>query len=94
VLQADTKNVPALEIGSSDAVEEGSRVCVIGSPLGLEGSVSDGIVSAKRDADGLKVLQISAPISPGSSGSPVIDASGSRCFRRAIFSGSIGAPSL
>ena len=57
--------------------EVGSRVLVIGSPLGLEQTVSDGIVSAIRDVPGFgPVVQISAPISPGSSGSPVVNMRG------------------
>jgi S1-C subfamily serine protease len=56
--------------------ERGERVVVIGSPFGLEQSVSDGIVSAYRDLNNRKVLQITAPISPGSSGSPVVNTKG------------------
>ena len=55
---------------------EGDKIIVIGSPLGLEGSVSDGIVSAIRKISIGNYLQITAPISPGSSGSPVVDISG------------------
>lgn len=52
----------------------GDRVIVIGNPLGLEGTVSDGIVSAFREVQGIgKLVQITAPISPGSSGSPVVN---------------------
>jgi tetratricopeptide (TPR) repeat protein len=57
--------------------QEGERVVVIGNPLGLEGSVSDGIVSAVRDIPNFgRIIQITAPISPGSSGSPVINMQG------------------
>lgn len=55
---------------------EGERVVVVGSPRGLSASVSDGIVSAIRRENGPVLIQISAPISPGSSGSPVFDAAG------------------
>jgi len=56
---------------------EGEKIVVVGSPLGLEQTVSDGIVSAIREIPGLgKFLQISAPISPGSSGSPVLNLKG------------------
>ena len=57
--------------------EVGEQVVVIGSPLGLEKTVSDGIVSAVRDVPRFgKIIQITAPISPGSSGSPVVNMRG------------------
>ena len=54
----------------------GDRVWAYGSPKGLAGTMTDGIVSAGRERGGRTVLQISAPISPGSSGGPVLDARG------------------
>ena len=57
--------------------EVGERIIVYGSPLGLEKTVSDGIVSAIREVPGYgKLIQITAPISPGSSGSPVLNMQG------------------
>ena len=53
----------------------GEKIIVVGNPLGLTGTVSDGIVSALRDADS-EFVQITAPISSGSSGSPVINRRG------------------
>ena len=53
------------------------RVVVVGSPMGLEQSVSDGIISSVREIPGLGTFfQMSAPISPGSSGSPVVNMQG------------------
>ena len=53
------------------------RVMVVGSPMGLEQSVSDGIISSVREIPGIGTFfQMSAPISPGSSGSPVVDMEG------------------
>ena len=55
----------------------GERVIVIGTPLGFDQTVSDGIVSAVREIPGFgKIIQLTAPISPGSSGSPVINMKG------------------
>jgi len=57
--------------------QEGESVFVIGNPLGLEGSVTNGIVSAVRDIPTFgRIIQITAPISPGSSGSPVVNMQG------------------
>lgn len=62
----------ALVLGDSDAVRAGDSVVAIGHPLGLEDTVSNGLVSAVRVIDpSLTVLQISAPIAPGSSGGPL-----------------------
>ncbi|MBA7587221.1 hypothetical protein ES708_29240 [subsurface metagenome] len=57
--------------------EVGERIIVYGSPLGLEKTVSDGIVSAIREGPAYgKIIQITAPVSPGSSGSPVLNMKG------------------
>jgi len=57
--------------------EVGGRVVVLGSPLGLEQTVTEGLVSAIRTVrDRGEFLQISAPISPGSSGGPVVNMTG------------------
>ena len=57
--------------------EVGERVVVVGSPLGLEQTVTDGMVSGIRQIPGRgEILQISAPISPGSSGGPVANLRG------------------
>lgn len=57
--------------------EQGQRVYVVGNPLGLEQSVSDGIVSSVRIVkDQGKQIQFTAAISPGNSGSPLLDANG------------------
>ncbi|HEY3280015.1 MAG TPA: serine protease [Gemmatimonadales bacterium] len=66
-----------LRWGSSEAAKDGDEVTVISNPLGqLPGTVSKGIVSASRVVSGTKLLQISAPISHGSSGAPVLNARG------------------
>ena len=74
-------NIPSQEVYpltlSKTIPEVGERIIVYGSPLGLENTVSDGIVSAIRDIpDYGRIIQITAPISPGSSGSPVLNLQG------------------
>ncbi len=73
-LQFFATDVPYLTLGSSSGAIEGQRVLVIGNPEGLGGTVSDGIISAFRD--NRSMIQITASISPGSSGSPVLDEAG------------------
>jgi len=72
----DPQDLPHVVLGSSQDLAVGEKVIVIGSPQGLEDTVSDGILSAIREYDKVRYLQITAPISPGSSGGPVLDASG------------------
>jgi len=76
ILQVQGVSLRPLPLGDSNAVKVGQEVCVMGSPLGLEQSFSTGVVSAKRVMDGFEWIQITAPISPGNSGSPVMTRSG------------------
>src|SRR6476660_8918504 len=78
LLQVDIPKELAIPLPIVKAVpQEGEFVVVIGNPFGLEGSVSNGIVSAVREISGYgKIIQITAPISPGSSGSPVVNMDG------------------
>jgi hypothetical protein len=70
------RSFPALKL-TETGLKAGQPVVVIGSPFGLVGTVSDGIISAIRDIPNFgKILQISAPISEGSSGSPVLNMKG------------------
>jgi len=72
--------VPGFELPTlparSSVPAVGERVLAIGSPLGLSRTVTDGIVSAVRILNGRQLVQISAAISPGSSGGPVLDSEG------------------
>jgi S1-C subfamily serine protease len=67
---------PALVLGASTSPSVGDKVYVVGNPLGLEGTFSEGIISGVRKIDPDSILQMTAPISPGSSGGPVMDSSG------------------
>ncbi|HSY21133.1 MAG TPA: trypsin-like peptidase domain-containing protein [Polyangiaceae bacterium] len=77
LLRVEAHGLPALALGDSDAMRPGDPVVAIGNPLGLEDTVSNGLVSARRKVDGgAEVLQISAPIAPGSSGGPIFNEKG------------------
>jgi len=65
-----------LSLGDSDRVEVGEQVVAVGSPLGLEATVSPGFISGVREVNGLKLLQTTAPISPGNSGGALINLAG------------------
>ncbi len=74
IIRIPANDLPVLALGDSDAVKAGESVVAIGNPLGLGDTVSNGLVSGLRDfSDDVKVMQISAPISPGSSGGPVFN---------------------
>ena len=75
-VRAAAERAHALELAPA-LPEEGEHIFVIGSPLRLEGSVSDGIVSALREVPNLgRIVQVTAPISHGNSGSPVLNMRG------------------
>jgi S1-C subfamily serine protease len=68
--------LPSLTLGSSDGVEVGEDAVAIGNPQGLTHTVTAGVVSAFRQAEGYRLIQISVPISPGSSGGPLFNMQG------------------
>lgn len=70
---------PALKLGNSDDVSIGESVIAIGNPLGLQFSVTEGIISAihREGANGLKAyFQTDAALNPGNSGGPLVDKQG------------------
>lgn len=74
IIAIDATDLPTVLLGDSDAVSAGDRVVAIGNPLGvLDYTVSDGLISSVRQPEGIKLLQISAPISQGSSGGPLFN---------------------
>lgn len=75
-LKIPAVDMPFLKLGRSAGVEIGQTVYSIGSPMGLQNTLSHGLVSGIRELDGYRLFQISAPISSGSSGGPVFDRSG------------------
>ncbi len=73
ILKINATNLPVLPIGDSDALISGQFIIVLSNPWGLERSVSSGIVSAIRSRGDIKLIQMTAPVSPGSSGGPMIN---------------------
>jgi serine protease Do len=80
VLKIDAKGLPALSFGDSDALRAGQLVLAFGSPLGLETSVTMGVVSAVArqltPEDPMIYVQTDAPINPGNSGGALVDTEG------------------
>jgi len=80
LLHIEDKNAPKFKpvtLGSSDALNVGDGVFAIGSPLGLERTVTQGILSTKtRQLEGELYLQTSAQINPGNSGGPLFNLAG------------------
>ncbi len=81
VLKVDETGLSHLTLGDSDLVKKGQLVFAFGGPLGLENSVSMGVVSSVarqlRVEDPMIYIQTDAPINPGNSGGPLVDAQGS-----------------
>jgi S1-C subfamily serine protease len=77
VIKIKAVGLPYLNLGQSSAVEVGQPIYSLSNPLGLlQNTLSEGIVSGIRQGDGYRYFQITAPISHGSSGSPIFDSSG------------------
>lgn len=76
VLKIPAVGLPSLPFAPVDSATVGDDIYVMGNPMGLEATFSTGIVSANRLWDGVQILQITAPISSGSSGGPVVNREG------------------
>lgn len=76
IAKTSLKPTKPLPFGDSDTIIVGEDIIAIGNPAGLEGTVSKGIISGIRKTGDFKFIQITAPISPGSSGGPVFNLSG------------------
>ena len=80
VVKIPASNLAYLELGDSEGLRQGQLVLAFGNPLGLENSVSMGIVSSVarqiKPDDTMIYIQTDAPINPGNSGGPLVDADG------------------
>jgi Do/DeqQ family serine protease len=84
VVQVETSNLPTVKLGNSDSLQVGEWAIAIGNPLGLDNTVTTGIISAK-ERNGSQIgasdkrvdfLQTDAAINPGNSGGPLLNARG------------------
>lgn len=76
VILVEGSGFPALKVGNSQAIKSGETVYAIGNPKGLSNTISDGIISNPRRENFDGMIQISVPISPGSSGGALLNARG------------------
>lgn len=76
LLMTDEAVIPKIDFANSSSKQIGEKVYAIGSPLGLENSISEGIVSGAREMNGIFLIQTTAPISPGNSGGGLFDSEG------------------
>jgi hypothetical protein len=73
IIKINAVELPAVKLGNSNRLEIAENMIAVGAPLGLSGSVTTGIVSQIRPKGEYRVIQHTAPISPGSSGGPLVN---------------------
>lgn len=82
VIKVNSKDLPCATLADSDAVEVGDKVFAVGAPFGMQSTVTDGCISARRNDEVLagmdkqELLQTDAAINPGNSGGPLFDCEG------------------
>ena len=72
-------DLPTVSLGNSNSIQVGEPVLTMGSPLGLQGSVTTGVISSMRDdpfGGGFKMIQTDASVNPGNSGGPLVNQNG------------------
>jgi regulator of sirC expression with transglutaminase-like and TPR domain len=76
ILRVDATKLRPLKLGDPGTLKQGATVIALGNPVGLHRSMVQGVVSAKRDLDGIEMIQLAIPIEPGNSGGPLLDMKG------------------
>ncbi len=76
IIKLDNSDLQGIPIGNSDNLVVGEKVYAIGSPLGYENTISEGIISGIRSYDDSRLIQVTASISEGSSGGAIVNSNG------------------
>ena len=76
IVQIAGFDLPIVELGNSNEIKIGELVVAIGSPRGLKGTVTTGVVSSIREESGYKTIQTDAAVNPGNSGGPLLNSEG------------------
>jgi S1-C subfamily serine protease len=76
IVRIDATNLQPLALADSDQLAQGASVVAMGNPLGMEHSVVQGVVSARREFEHVEMIQLAMPIEPGNSGGPLVDMDG------------------
>jgi regulator of sirC expression with transglutaminase-like and TPR domain len=76
IVRIDATKLQALALADSDQLSQGAPVVAMGNPLGMDHSVVQGVVSARREFEHVEMIQLAMPIEPGNSGGPLVDMEG------------------
>ncbi|HEY2574595.1 MAG TPA: trypsin-like peptidase domain-containing protein, partial [Verrucomicrobiaceae bacterium] len=76
IIKVDRHDLRPLALGNSSSIKQGQQVVAMGHPQGLQFSVVEGVISAMRDVEGMRMIQIAMPIEVGNSGAPLLDLQG------------------
>ncbi len=76
ILRVKEATPKPLSLGDSEVLEDGMPVVALGNPQGFRFSVVEGVISARRDFDGVEMIQLAIPIEPGNSGGPLLNREG------------------
>lgn len=76
IIRMETTSLPPLTLATPELVQQGRDVVALGHPRGLRDSVVSGVISGRREIDGINMIQLAMPIEPGNSGGPVVDRQG------------------
>ncbi len=73
IIKINAKGLKTLPLGDSSKLKDGASVVAFGNPRGLRFSVVSGVVSATREIEGRKMIQLAMAVEPGNSGGPLVD---------------------